>query len=32
LAAILVSVADGKIRHVFIQIDPDRLRHVGSLH
>jgi RNA polymerase sigma-70 factor (ECF subfamily) len=29
IAAILVSVADGKIRHVFMQTDPDRLRHVG---
>jgi hypothetical protein len=27
-----VSVADGRIRHVFIQIDTDRLRHVGSVH
>jgi RNA polymerase sigma-70 factor (ECF subfamily) len=29
-AAILLSVADGKIRNVFIQADPDRLRHVGA--
>ncbi len=32
LAAVLVSVADGRIRHVFIQIDTGRLRHVGSVH
>ena len=32
LAAVLVSVADGQIRHVFIQIDTDRLQHVGSVH
>jgi RNA polymerase sigma-70 factor (ECF subfamily) len=31
IAAILVSVADGKIRHAFVQVDPERLRHVGSL-
>jgi RNA polymerase sigma-70 factor (ECF subfamily) len=30
-AAILVSVAEGRIRHVFMQIDPDRLRHLGPL-
>jgi RNA polymerase sigma-70 factor (ECF subfamily) len=29
LAAIFVSVADGKIRHAFVQTDPARLRHVG---
>jgi RNA polymerase sigma-70 factor (ECF subfamily) len=28
-SAILVAVADGKIRQVFVQIDPERLRHVG---
>ena len=30
LAAILVSVADEKIRHVFLQIDPNRLGHIGA--
>jgi RNA polymerase sigma-70 factor (ECF subfamily) len=29
--AILVSSADGKIRHVFLQSDRERLRHVGPL-
>jgi RNA polymerase sigma-70 factor (ECF subfamily) len=29
VAAILLSVADGKIRHVFIHADPEHLRHVG---
>ena len=28
-AAIFVAVADGKIRHVFVQGDPDRLRHLS---
>jgi RNA polymerase sigma-70 factor, ECF subfamily len=31
LAAILLSVADGKIRNVFIHADPARLRHLGPL-
>jgi RNA polymerase sigma-70 factor, ECF subfamily len=31
IAAILVSVADGKVRHVFMQTDPERLRHLGRL-
>jgi RNA polymerase sigma-70 factor (ECF subfamily) len=31
VAAILVSVVDGKIRHVFMQTDAERLRHVGPL-
>lgn len=31
-AAVLISVADGKIRHVFVQADPSRLGHVGPLH
>jgi RNA polymerase sigma-70 factor (ECF subfamily) len=31
VAAFLVSVADGKIRHVFMQTDPERLRHLGPL-
>jgi RNA polymerase sigma-70 factor (ECF subfamily) len=31
VAAVLVSVEDGKIRRVFVQIDPERLRHVGPL-
>ena len=30
LAAILLSVADGKIRNVFIHADPDHLGHVGA--
>jgi RNA polymerase sigma-70 factor (ECF subfamily) len=30
-AAILVSVAEGKIRHVFMQVDPERLKHLGPL-
>ena len=29
--AILVAVADGKIRRVFLQADPQRLRHLGQL-
>src|SRR6267142_3411769 len=28
-SAILVSIADGKVQHVFIQFDRDRLSHVG---
>jgi RNA polymerase sigma-70 factor (ECF subfamily) len=28
-SAVLVSVEDGKIRRVFVQSDPERLRHVG---
>jgi RNA polymerase sigma-70 factor (ECF subfamily) len=31
VAALLVSVADGKIRRVFIQGDPERLRHIGPM-
>jgi RNA polymerase sigma-70 factor (ECF subfamily) len=27
--AILVSIADGKVRHVFLQTDPERLKHIG---
>lgn len=27
--AVLLSVADGRIRHVFLQADPERLRHLG---
>jgi RNA polymerase sigma-70 factor (ECF subfamily) len=30
LSAMLVSVADGKIRHIFLQGDPVRLRHIGD--
>jgi RNA polymerase sigma-70 factor, ECF subfamily len=30
VAAILISVADGKIQHVFLQNDRTRLRHVGA--
>jgi RNA polymerase sigma-70 factor (ECF subfamily) len=29
VSAILVSVADGKVQHVFLQVDEERLRHVG---
>jgi RNA polymerase sigma-70 factor (ECF subfamily) len=29
VSAILVSVADGKVRHVFIHVDRERLKHVG---
>jgi RNA polymerase sigma-70 factor (ECF subfamily) len=29
-SAILVAVADGRIRQVFVQINPERLRHVGA--
>jgi RNA polymerase sigma-70 factor, ECF subfamily len=29
VAAVLISAAEGKIRRVFVQIDPERLRHVG---
>ena len=32
IAAILVAVADGKIRHIFLQNDGERLRHVGAMH
>jgi RNA polymerase sigma-70 factor (ECF subfamily) len=28
-SAILISVAEGKVRHVFIQVDRERLGHVG---
>jgi RNA polymerase sigma-70 factor, ECF subfamily len=31
VAAVLITVADGKIRHVFVQIDPERLRRLGPL-
>jgi len=30
VAALMISVADGKIRHVFIQADPTHLGHVGA--
>jgi RNA polymerase sigma-70 factor (ECF subfamily) len=29
VAAILVAVFDGKIHRVSLQLDPERLRHVG---
>lgn len=29
VAAILVAVADGKIQHIFLHNDPERLQHVG---
>jgi RNA polymerase sigma-70 factor (ECF subfamily) len=32
VAAILVSVADGRIRHVFMQVDARRLSHLGPVH
>ena len=31
VAAVLISVADGQIRHVFVQSDPERLRHLGQM-
>jgi RNA polymerase sigma-70 factor (ECF subfamily) len=31
-AALMVSVADGCIRHVFVQADLERLRHLGPMH
>jgi RNA polymerase sigma-70 factor (ECF subfamily) len=31
-AALLLSVADGRIRHIFVQADPSRLTHVGPVH
>jgi len=31
-AALLLSVAGGRIRHIFVQADPRRLTHVGPLH
>jgi RNA polymerase sigma-70 factor (ECF subfamily) len=31
VVALMLSVVDGKIRHVFIQADPARLGHVGVL-
>lgn len=31
IAAILLSVADGQIRHIFLQLDTERLRHVQPL-
>jgi RNA polymerase sigma-70 factor (ECF subfamily) len=31
MAAIFVSVAAGQIRHVFMQGDPERLKHIGPL-
>jgi RNA polymerase sigma-70 factor (ECF subfamily) len=30
VAALMLSVADGKIRHVFVQADPAHLRRVGT--
>jgi RNA polymerase sigma-70 factor (ECF subfamily) len=30
VAALMLSVADGKVRHVFIQADPAHLGHVGA--
>jgi RNA polymerase sigma-70 factor (ECF subfamily) len=30
-AAVLISVADGRIRHVFVQADASRLTHLGTL-
>jgi RNA polymerase sigma-70 factor, ECF subfamily len=31
-AAMMVSVASGKIRHIFVQADSGRLKHLGPLH
>lgn len=31
IAALLISVAEGRIRHVFVQADASRLTHVGPL-
>jgi RNA polymerase sigma-70 factor (ECF subfamily) len=31
-AAILISVADGRIRHIFVQTDSRRLGQLGPLH
>jgi RNA polymerase sigma-70 factor (ECF subfamily) len=30
--ALMISVADGRIRHIFVQADMDRLKHLGPLH
>jgi RNA polymerase sigma-70 factor (ECF subfamily) len=30
-SALLISVADGRIRHIFVQADPERLTHIGPL-
>jgi RNA polymerase sigma-70 factor, ECF subfamily len=32
VVAILVAVADGRIQHVFLQLDPDRLKHIHVGH
>lgn len=32
MSATLIAVADGKIRHVYFQADPERLRRLGALH
>jgi RNA polymerase sigma-70 factor (ECF subfamily) len=29
IGALLVSIAEGKVRHVFLQNDPERLKHIG---
>jgi RNA polymerase sigma-70 factor (ECF subfamily) len=31
-AAVMIAVADGRIRHVFVQADAGRLGHLGPLH
>jgi RNA polymerase sigma-70 factor, ECF subfamily len=31
-AAMMVSVAGGRIRHIFVQADSERLKHLGPLH
>ncbi|ACL63740.1 RNA polymerase, sigma-24 subunit, ECF subfamily [Anaeromyxobacter dehalogenans 2CP-1] len=31
VSAIVLAVAGGKVRHVYLQVDPERLRHVGPL-
>lgn len=30
--AVLVAAAEGRIRHVYLQADPARLRRLGALH
>jgi RNA polymerase sigma-70 factor (ECF subfamily) len=32
VAALMIAVADGRIRHVFVQADAARLKHLGPLH
>lgn len=32
VVAVLVAVAEGRIQHVFVQLDPERLRHIEAGH